>query len=1270
MADPGTQMVVKVAAMAASAALNMSQKFEGPRLDTLDVTTAEPGTPIPDIYGYARNDGCSIVHAEKLRERKVESKTKGGKFSNYKYYGTWKNILAGHEIDAVAKLRWDRKLVYDATKKGPISVLLGLFEGFAAGSPVKLSQGRNFRIDLGTSTQLPDPRYVAWCEDRYGPDSAPAYRDTAIVTFIDVPLEKVGNRIPTVSADVVRVKTTAFLSDTIDGAGGASYSPDFLRFTMDGAFYDTATHQKVIDITHGLFAWSSNGSYWHLTGNFPVGPTLVNYSHDGQNGVEIATSPIGADAVFVIPQINAGVHSDEIILRPFGAVLDRLILLEAGLLNDYTIDFAPTKGITDADGTAYLIGRQNGGSDGIYVGTLQALRAGGSADVITTSSTAVVTGWLNAEGNWVLLQGDTAYLVDPSTLTVFDSVTGPFDVTDMSSGGGTSFWSVSGSTAIEYSMLDLSTTRSIDLTAWGGSGTGGVYDPINHAINQTRSAADNRLLYLDRIDDDSVINLSDILDIECGLVNVTDQSYSGTDPEIQGWLVTQGSVADRVGPLLEMHDIDARPHDFGIQWLVRGTAAALAIESDEFVKEGDVRWQAPITQDVSLPRQVNFSYADATRDDQKNTAVAQRSGAIVDSNRVKSIDMSTFRSDPEEAQPLAERKFRREWFERESQEFSLQMRHASLEPGDIRQISLDDNPRVCRLVELTKSQGLLQTKWVRDDPRVHDENLSAGPTLDGRDEEELYISGPTKAFVLDTTYIEDAENTANILLHMGAGAYSTTTSWPGASIYQLDPVENEYDSIESVESSNRAAWGYATDALAGVSPAVWDDSSSVTINLKGTLVSRTQDDIYADPTINLAYLGDEAGQGEWLNFAEAELNGDGTWTISSLWRGRRGTEWAIGEHIAGDLFVLASNLQLDTLGIDELGNTLIYKGQSEGRTLDGAPEIPVPIVARSLKPYSPTALTALRDTVSDDWELAWTRRTRVGGNWSSETSIPLSETTEAYRVRFFDEAGVEVASYDTTDPDFTYEAADQVTDFGVEQTQLHWSVCQLGDVVEGFQEDMRVGFPANVLGVGTFDGTNTLGSGITPGLPTGLEAGDLMILACETNSGDTIAAPAGWEDDITPQAGTDSKLHLFWKRAGHSETAPTVVRTGDHLMGQIVAVRDLIRVGYPFDNVAGGTATTSTMSIPGFTTDTNNCLILDFGSCGSDTNAVRFSSWTNADLTDLDEVFDSMSDAGGGGGVGCNSGMKATAGAVGATTVTIGGTVFGNGCIKVAIKPA
>jgi hypothetical protein len=207
-------------------------------------------------------------------------------------------------------------------------------------------------------------------------------------------------------------------------------------------------------------------------------------------------------------------------------------------------------------------------------------------------------------------------------------------------------------------------------------------------------------------------------------------------------------------------------------------------------------------------------------------------------------------------------------------------------------------------------------------------------------------------------------------------------------------------------------------------------------------------------------------------------------------------------------------------------------------------------------------------------------------------------------------------------------------------------------------------------------GTNVIGTGaISPGLPTGTAENDILVLFLVTNN--QAITVSGWtECGNSPQSdATDGiRLSVFWKRAGASEAAPTTSDSGTYQIGQIVGVVGGFRTGDPFDATNGGTAgaLVNTMTIPGPTTTSANCLVL--AAAGINHNgdfSGWFSGWTNAALGSITERMDQTktSGAGAGGGFGVVSGTKATAGAVGNTTSTLVGgntrrAVYWSGAIK------
>lgn len=146
-----------------------------------------------------------------------------------------------------------------------------------------------------------------------------------------------------------------------------------------------------------------------------------------------------------------------------------------------------------------------------------------------------------------------------------------------------------------------------------------------------------------------------------------------------------------------------------------------------------------------------------------------------------------------------------------------------------------------------------------------------------------------------------------------------------------------------------------------------------------------------DAGSNLALVGDEL-----IQFGRAEPLGGACWALSQLWRGRRGTEDAIGAMATGDQFVLITP---DTLtaqdGRGAVGARLRVMATGVGD--DEPVEVTVLVSGRSATPPAPVALHAV--PVPGGRALRWTRRSRAGWRWSDGTDAPLGESAERYQLR-------------------------------------------------------------------------------------------------------------------------------------------------------------------------------------------------------------------------------------------------------------------------------
>ncbi len=160
----------------------VKKNVQGPRLSDLDVMSSTEGSPIPRIYGRARIS-AQLIWATKLEE------------------------VISNRTDSAGGGKGGGPRVTTTTYSYFANIALGLCEGpiarigrvWADGKPLDL-EGLNVRIYAGAEDQLPDPLIEA----KEGEDLAPAYRGISYIVFERLPLENFGNRIPQISAEIVR----------------------------------------------------------------------------------------------------------------------------------------------------------------------------------------------------------------------------------------------------------------------------------------------------------------------------------------------------------------------------------------------------------------------------------------------------------------------------------------------------------------------------------------------------------------------------------------------------------------------------------------------------------------------------------------------------------------------------------------------------------------------------------------------------------------------------------------------------------------------------------------------------------------------------------------------------------------------------------------------------------------------------------------------------------------------------------------------------------
>lgn len=155
------------------------ERMDGPRLTDLKPQSSEYGRPIPIVYGTGGLSG-NVIWASDYVEESSDSGGKGGpSVTTHSYFGNFAVALCEGETN-VLRL-WagpEKRLIWDG---------------------VTLEGNGKVRIYKGTEDQLPDPLI----ESYLGVGNVPAYRGTTYVVFEHFPLEKDGNTIPFITAEIM-----------------------------------------------------------------------------------------------------------------------------------------------------------------------------------------------------------------------------------------------------------------------------------------------------------------------------------------------------------------------------------------------------------------------------------------------------------------------------------------------------------------------------------------------------------------------------------------------------------------------------------------------------------------------------------------------------------------------------------------------------------------------------------------------------------------------------------------------------------------------------------------------------------------------------------------------------------------------------------------------------------------------------------------------------------------------------------------------------------
>ncbi len=442
-------------------------------------------------------------------------------------------------------------------------------------------------------------------------------------------------------------------------------------------------------------------------------------------------------------------------------------------------------------------------------------------------------------------------------------------------------------------------------------------------------------------------------------------------------------------------------------------------------------------QETELPASIDLAFRNTTADYQTGLQKAQR--VSTQSDLRTAMELSIVFNDFE-ARQVVERLLYNAWVERNGFIFQTSRRYAYLEPTDIVTL-LDeetDNRYVVRITHKSESRnGQIEFQAIANDSPMYRQKTTTGSvTAPGQ-----VVTGisMTQTILLDIPMLRDEDTNVGIYAAMSGFG---TASWGGAVLYKSSDNGASFLPVATLDTV--APIGRATTVLANWAGGnVLDETSTVNVKLDQGTLSSTD---YLGVLNGYNPCAIRCGTGwEILHYRDATLELDGSYTLSGLLRGRKGTEWAMTGHAVGNTFVALSTTWLDRITMEsaEVGLSRRWKAVTARQDMSDAISFDFTNNSESLECYSPVHIGGGR--AANNITINWKRRTRIGGSWNDFADAPLSEAAESYEVEIWN------STYTTLKRTITglstattsYSSADQVTDFGSNQSTIYVKVFQL-----------------------------------------------------------------------------------------------------------------------------------------------------------------------------------------------------------------------------------
>lgn len=422
-----------------------------------------------------------------------------------------------------------------------------------------------------------------------------------------------------------------------------------------------------------------------------------------------------------------------------------------------------------------------------------------------------------------------------------------------------------------------------------------------------------------------------------------------------------------------------------------------------------------VGNDLEQPAQLALTYANMAGDYNADTQFSDRLVSGQASTQTLQVPLGML---PAEAKAIADALLFDTIASMHSTTLTVPLRYARLEPGDVVEaVALDGRVLRLRITTRKDQQMFLELECVLDDVGALESSAIT-------DTGYISVSEPTRVpgtvwEAMDIPILRDADNASGFYLAAAPESINyPKDQWRGAvAAASWDGVD--YAHLQTLLDA--AVLGQCTTVLpAWEGGPVFDEASTLTVRVWGQLASSTREAMLLDDTANALLVGAEIVRFRHAELLESDVPANVfTYRLSSFLRGQRGTEWAMGGHVANERCVLLNTkLRRQLTQANEVNIPVQLKVLTSGKLLSSVEPRTFTDTAVALKPFSPAGLRGLVD--ADGVHLRWQRRTRLAYRYGGVAPVvPLGEAIESYRVQVW-KGGVLLRTAMTTTTEFLY----------------------------------------------------------------------------------------------------------------------------------------------------------------------------------------------------------------------------------------------------------